>query len=212
MREGGIYRSKQCKYTHCIYHVCGLYSTKPAPGHLGTFRTFLWKRGHVVLVWFSWVHQQTLSPSPLQALDQRVKEEQRMMDEKVVAEMDQKVLDQQNTLEKAGVPGFYITTNPQVSLALPHTQPRLLSFYQALFFHRRWWCRWICWSWSWSCSRRRQYLDLCPEDVKEPDTSRASRVQHEIIVDELLWLQQDAGPLKVLITVSFNWWWWAGNV
>ncbi|XP_067268913.1 protein DGCR6 isoform X1 [Pseudorasbora parva] len=48
-----------------------------------------------------------------EALDQRVKEEQRMMDEKIVAEMDQKVLDQQNTLEKAGVPGFYITTNPQ---------------------------------------------------------------------------------------------------
>ncbi|KAG1927437.1 protein DGCR6 [Pimephales promelas] len=48
-----------------------------------------------------------------EALDQRVKEEQRMMDEKIVAEMDQKVLDQQNTLEKAGVSGFYITTNPQ---------------------------------------------------------------------------------------------------
>jgi len=27
-----------------------------------------------------------------------------------------KVLDQQNTLEKAGVSGFYITTNPQVNL------------------------------------------------------------------------------------------------
>ncbi|CAM4575845.1 unnamed protein product [Leuciscus chuanchicus] len=51
-----------------------------------------------------------------EALDQRVKDEQRMMDEKIVAEMDQKVLDQQNTLEKAGVPGFYITTNPQVKL------------------------------------------------------------------------------------------------
>ncbi|KAK7145457.1 hypothetical protein R3I93_013248 [Phoxinus phoxinus] len=48
-----------------------------------------------------------------EALDQRVKDEQRMMDEKIVAEMDQKVLDQQNTLEKAGVPGFYITINPQ---------------------------------------------------------------------------------------------------
>ena len=36
------------------------------------------------------------------------------MDKKIVAEMDQKVVDQQNTLEKAGVPGFYITTNPQV--------------------------------------------------------------------------------------------------
>ncbi|KAI5628989.1 protein DGCR6L [Silurus asotus] len=46
-------------------------------------------------------------------LEQRVKDEQRMMDEKIVAEMDQKVLDQQNTLEKAGVPGFYITSIPQ---------------------------------------------------------------------------------------------------
>lgn len=44
-----------------------------------------------------------------------MKDEQRMMDEKIVAEMDQKVLDQQNTLEKAGVPGFYITTIPQVA-------------------------------------------------------------------------------------------------
>ena len=39
-----------------------------------------------------------------------------MMDKKIVAEIDQKVIDQQNTLEKAGVPGFYITTNPQVNL------------------------------------------------------------------------------------------------
>lgn len=43
-----------------------------------------------------------------------------MMDKKIVAEMDQKVIDQQNTLEKAGVPGFYITTNPQVNA---HTCP-----------------------------------------------------------------------------------------
>ncbi|GAA6085923.1 protein DGCR6 isoform X4 [Tachysurus ichikawai] len=49
----------------------------------------------------------------IERLEQRVKDEQRMMDEKIVAEMDQKVLDQQNTLEKAGVPGFYITTLPQ---------------------------------------------------------------------------------------------------
>lgn len=51
-----------------------------------------------------------------QALEIRVRDEQRMMDKKIVAEMDQKVIDQQNTLEKAGVPGFYITTNPQVLL------------------------------------------------------------------------------------------------
>ncbi|XP_061762819.1 protein DGCR6 isoform X1 [Nerophis ophidion] len=48
-----------------------------------------------------------------EALEIRVREEQRMMDKKIVVEIDQKVTDQQNTLEKAGVPGFYITTNPQ---------------------------------------------------------------------------------------------------
>uniref|UniRef100_A0A3B3Y2K0 DiGeorge syndrome critical region gene 6 n=1 Tax=Poecilia mexicana TaxID=48701 RepID=A0A3B3Y2K0_9TELE len=47
-----------------------------------------------------------------QALEVRVRDEQKMMDKKIVVEMDQKVTDQQNTLEKAGVPGFYITTNP----------------------------------------------------------------------------------------------------
>ena len=64
-----------------------------------------------------------------QALDIRVREEQRMMDEKIVAEMDQKVIDQQNTLEKAGVPGFYITTNPQVNV---HDT--------ALDLGSKWWC------------------------------------------------------------------------
>lgn len=49
----------------------------------------------------------------VEALEVRVREEQRMMDRKIVAEIDQKVIDQQNTLEKAGVPGFFITTNPQ---------------------------------------------------------------------------------------------------
>lgn len=41
-----------------------------------------------------------------------------MMDEKIVLELDQKVIDQQSTLEKAGVSGFYITTNPQVGVCL----------------------------------------------------------------------------------------------
>lgn len=50
-------------------------------------------------------------------LEMRVREEQQMMDKKIVAEIDQKVLDQQNTLEKAGVPGFYVTTNPQVHVS-----------------------------------------------------------------------------------------------
>lgn len=51
-----------------------------------------------------------------QAVEQRIREEQRMMDEKIVLELDQKVIDQQSTLEKAGVSGFYITTNPQVGV------------------------------------------------------------------------------------------------
>ncbi|XP_015743979.1 protein DGCR6-like [Python bivittatus] len=49
----------------------------------------------------------------LEAVEQRIHTEQRMMDEKIVLELDQKVVDQQSTLEKAGVSGFYITTNPQ---------------------------------------------------------------------------------------------------
>nr|AAY18896.1 DGCR6 [synthetic construct] len=34
-------------------------------------------------------------------------------DQKIVLELDRKVADQQSTLEKAGVAGFYVTTNPQ---------------------------------------------------------------------------------------------------
>ncbi|NXP12248.1 DGCR6 protein, partial [Thinocorus orbignyianus] len=49
----------------------------------------------------------------MEAVEQRIRQEQRMMDEKIVLELDQKVIDQQSTLEKAGVSGFYITTNPQ---------------------------------------------------------------------------------------------------
>ncbi|XP_060641350.2 protein DGCR6 [Anolis sagrei] len=49
----------------------------------------------------------------LQAMEQRIHNEQLMMDKKIVLELDQKVVDQQSTLEKAGVSGFYITTNPQ---------------------------------------------------------------------------------------------------
>lgn len=34
-------------------------------------------------------------------------------DMKLVLHLDQKVKDQQSTLEKAGVPGFYVTENPK---------------------------------------------------------------------------------------------------
>ncbi|XP_025065244.1 protein DGCR6-like [Alligator sinensis] len=63
-----------------------------------------------------WGHAQCLRQKQGQNLltvEQRIRDEQRMMDEKIVLELDQKVVDQQSTLEKAGVSGFYITTNPQ---------------------------------------------------------------------------------------------------
>uniref|UniRef100_A0A8I3PPF7 DiGeorge syndrome critical region 6 like n=1 Tax=Canis lupus familiaris TaxID=9615 RepID=A0A8I3PPF7_CANLF len=49
----------------------------------------------------------------LEAVEHRIREEQRAMDQKIVLELDRKVADQQSTLEKAGVAGFYVTTNPQ---------------------------------------------------------------------------------------------------
>ncbi|XP_054325132.1 protein DGCR6L isoform X5 [Pongo pygmaeus] len=55
----------------------------------------------------------TPSPAPWQAVEHRIHEEQRAMDRKIVLELDRKVADQQSTLEKAGVAGFYVTTNPQ---------------------------------------------------------------------------------------------------
>lgn len=59
-------------------------------------------------------------PSWWQAMEHRIREEQRAMDQKIILELDRKVADQQSTLEKAGVAGFYVTTNPQVSgLGLP---------------------------------------------------------------------------------------------
>nr|KAF6403282.1 DiGeorge syndrome critical region protein 6 [Molossus molossus] len=52
-------------------------------------------------------------PSLWQAMEHRIREEQRAMDQKIILELDRKVADQQSTLEKAGVAGFYVTTNPQ---------------------------------------------------------------------------------------------------
>ncbi|CAO2631122.1 Protein DGCR6 [Lemmus lemmus] len=49
----------------------------------------------------------------LEAMEHRIREEQQTMDRKIVLELDRKVTDQQSTLEKAGVAGFYVTTNPQ---------------------------------------------------------------------------------------------------
>ncbi|XP_012223875.1 gonadal protein gdl [Linepithema humile] len=46
------------------------------------------------------------------ALNKKHKEELKQMDMKLVLQLDQKVADQQSILEKAGVPGFYVTNNP----------------------------------------------------------------------------------------------------
>ncbi|XP_071506977.1 protein DGCR6-like [Diadema antillarum] len=47
-----------------------------------------------------------------QALEQRVREEQQRMDERILIELDMCVAEQQNTLEKAGVPGFHRSKDP----------------------------------------------------------------------------------------------------
>ena len=47
-----------------------------------------------------------------QSMFQKYKEELKQQDMKLVLQLDQKVADQQSTLEKAGVPGFYVTNNP----------------------------------------------------------------------------------------------------
>lgn len=39
-------------------------------------------------------------------------EERKQLDSDLVLQIDQKVIDQQLTLEKAGVPGFHVTNNP----------------------------------------------------------------------------------------------------
>lgn len=52
------------------------------------------------------------SPADIAAVDRRFKEELRQHDMKLVTQLDQKVSDQQVTLERAGLPGFYVTNNP----------------------------------------------------------------------------------------------------
>lgn len=45
----------------------------------------------------------------------KIKQKKKMKetDQKLIEHLDAKVLDQQSTLEKAGVPGFYVTDNPK---------------------------------------------------------------------------------------------------
>jgi len=46
------------------------------------------------------------------SLEKKHKEELKEMDMNIILQLDQKVSDQQSILEKAGVPGFYVTSNP----------------------------------------------------------------------------------------------------
>ncbi|RLU19521.1 hypothetical protein DMN91_008078 [Ooceraea biroi] len=46
------------------------------------------------------------------SLEKKHKEELKEMDMNIILQLDQKVADQQGILEKAGVPGFYVTNNP----------------------------------------------------------------------------------------------------
>ncbi|XP_070559605.1 protein DGCR6-like [Ptychodera flava] len=47
------------------------------------------------------------------ALEQQIEEETKLMHQRLILELDQKVSEQQVTLERAGVAGFYVTNNPQ---------------------------------------------------------------------------------------------------
>lgn len=49
----------------------------------------------------------------MQSLEQRCEQEIKRMEMRVILDLDQKVMDQQVTLEKSGVPGFFATNNPQ---------------------------------------------------------------------------------------------------
>ncbi|KAI8773016.1 protein DGCR6-like isoform X1 [Biomphalaria glabrata] len=49
----------------------------------------------------------------LDTMERRCEEEMKKRDAKIILELDQKLMDQQSMLEKAGVPGFYVTNNRQ---------------------------------------------------------------------------------------------------
>ena len=53
-----------------------------------------------------------LTQHKIAAADAKFKKELKQHDMKLVMQLDQKVSDQQVTLERAGVPGFFVTNNP----------------------------------------------------------------------------------------------------
>ena len=77
---------------------------------------------------------QNKPPSELSALEERMKEELRQHDMKLVTQLDQKVSDQQVTLQRAGVPGFYVTNNPTEI----RVQMYILDFILKIGNHETW--------------------------------------------------------------------------
>ena len=78
--------------------------------------------------------QQNKSQSEVTALEQRLKEELRQHDMKLITQLDQKVSDQQVTLQRAGVPGFYVTNNPTEI----RVQMYILDFILKIGDHQTW--------------------------------------------------------------------------
>lgn len=51
--------------------------------------------------------------SEMETLESHFEDELKRKDMKIILELDQKVFDQQNLLQQAGIPGFSVTNNPQ---------------------------------------------------------------------------------------------------
>ena len=78
--------------------------------------------------------KQAKTQMELAALENRQKEELRQHDMKLITQLDQKVSDQQLTLQRAGVPGFYVTNNPTEI----RVQMYILDFILKIGDHQTW--------------------------------------------------------------------------
>ena len=58
-------------------------------------------------------HHDVYQWTDLQAFLAKCEEELKIKDMKIIRDLDQKVMEQQVTLEKAGVPSFYATNDPE---------------------------------------------------------------------------------------------------
>jgi len=58
------------------------------------------------------LHSRSASQAEIKSLEKKQKEQLKQYDMRLVTQIDQKVSDQQVTLERAGVPGFNVTNRP----------------------------------------------------------------------------------------------------